>query len=400
MMKKYIYKAKDYKNRKYKGTIYAKSEKDLREILNRENLYLINYKQHKTQKHVYRNLSIDMLTFFSNKMSILLEAGIELSKCLEIIQTSTNNKRLIEIVTEGINDLDEGLSFSNTLSKFKEIPMFFVNLVRIGEKSGSLDISFQELSKYYEKNKESKRKLVSVVTYPLVLLLMGITVLVFLMLKIVPIFRKIFEEFDETLPQITRVIIKLSDNLKGNLLIYLLIMLLIVGCIMLIYKTKKGKYILSEIKIKNPFMKKIYSNLYTLTFIRGLSMLLESGSNMVIAIEVMSKTIGNKYLEIKVNNASNAIKEGIKIKEAIQSVNFFPIEFLEMLAIGESTGKMKDILKGLNSYYGSEYDYEIKKMINKVEPILIIGMGALMLFIILSIFIPMFEIMNTVSRNV
>lgn len=400
MMKKYIYKAKDYKNRKYKGTIYAKSEKDLREILNRENLYLINYKQHKTQKQVYKNLSIDMLTFFSNKMSILLESGIELSKCLEIIQTTTNNKRLKEIVTEGINDLDEGLSFSNTLSKFKEIPMFFVNLVRIGEKSGSLDISFQELSKYYEKNKESKRKLASVATYPLVLLLMGITILVFLMLKIVPIFRKIFEEFDGTLPQITRVIIKLSDNLKVNLLIYLLILLFVIGCIMLIYKTKKGNYVLSEIKIKNPFMKKIYNNLYTLTFIRGLSMLLESGSNMVIAIEVMSKTIGNKYLEVRVNKAANAIKEGIKIKEAIKSVNFFPSEFLEMLAIGESTGKMKDVLKGLNSYYSSEYDFEIKKMINRVEPILIIGMGVLMLFIILSIFIPMFEIMNTVSRNV
>lgn len=399
-MRKYIYKAKDYKNRKYKGTIYAKSEKDLREILNRENLYLISYKEYKTKKKVYTKISIEVLTFFCNKMSVLLKSGIELSKSLEIIHSSTTNKRLKEIVSEGINDLDEGLPFSQTLEKYKEIPEVFINLVRIGEKSGSLDVTFFELSSFYEKNKESKRKLVGVVIYPFVLLIMGISVLIFLMLKIIPIFRKIFLEFGETLPTITKIMIKISDNLKSNILIYLAIIVFIGLMLIGLFQTREGRYLLARIKLHNPLLKKIYYNLYTLSFTSGLSMLLESGSNIAVAIEIMSRAIGNKYLEIKVNKAAKEIKEGIKVKDAIKNIKYFPDEFTEMFAIGESTGKVKEILKALNLFYGSEYDYEIKKVINRVEPILIITMGALMLFIILSIFIPMFEIMNAVSRNV
>lgn len=399
-MRKYIYKAKDYKNRKYKGTIYAKSEKDLREILNRENLYLISYKEYKTKKKVYTKISIEVLTFFCNKMSVLLKSGIELSKSLEIIHSSTTNKRLKEIVSEGINDLDEGLPFSQTLEKYKEIPEVFINLVRIGEKSGSLDVTFFELSSFYEKNKESKRKLVGVVIYPFVLLIMGISVLIFLMLKIIPIFRKIFLEFGETLPTITKIMIKISDNLKSNILIYLAIIVFIGLMLIGLFQTREGRYLLARIKLHNPLLKKIYNNLYTLSFASGLSMLLESGSNIAVAIEIMSRAIGNKYLEIKVNKAAKEIKEGIKVKDAIKNIKYFPDEFTEMFAIGESTGKVKEILKALNLFYGSEYDYEIKKVINRVEPILIITMGALMLFIILSIFIPMFEIMNAVSRNV
>lgn len=399
-MRKYIYKAKDYKNRKYKGTIYAKSEKDLREILNRENLYLISYKEYKTKKKVYTKISIEVLTFFCNKMSVLLKSGIELSKSLEIIHSSTTNKRLKEIVNEGINDLDEGLPFSQTLGKYKEIPKFFVNLVRIGEKSGSLDITFFELSSFYEKHKESKRKLVGVVIYPFVLLIMGVSVLIFLMLKIVPIFRKIFLEFDEKLPTITKIMIKMSDNLKNNILIYLSIILFMGLVLVALLQTRKGRYLLSKIKLQNPILKKVYNNLYTLSFTSGLSMLLESGSNIAVSVEIMSRAIGNKYLEVKVNKAAKQIKEGIKMKDAIKSINYFPDELIEMISIGESTGKVREILKGLNLFYGSEYDYEIKKVINRVEPILIITMGALMLFIILSIFIPMFEIMNAVSKNV
>lgn len=399
-MRKYIYKAKDYKNRKYKGTIYAKSEKDLREILNRENLYLISYKEYKTKKKVYTKISIEVLTFFCNKMSVLLKSGIELSKSLEIIHSSTTNKRLKEIVSEGINDLDEGLPFSQTLEKYKEIPEVFINLVRIGEKSGSLDVTFFELSSFYEKNKESKRKLVGVVIYPFVLLIMGISVLIFLMLKIIPIFRKIFLEFGETLPTITKIMIKMSDNLKNNILIYLSIILFMGLVLVALLQTRKGRYLLSKIKLQNPILKKVYNNLYTLSFTSGLSMLLESGSNIAVSVEIMSRAIGNKYLEVKVNKAAKQIKEGIKMKDAIKSINYFPDELIEMISIGESTGKVREILKGLNLFYGSEYDYEIKKVINRVEPILIITMGALMLFIILSIFIPMFEIMNAVSKNV
>ncbi|OLA07987.1 MAG: hypothetical protein BHW12_05515 [Coprobacillus sp. 28_7] len=169
---------------------------------------------------------------------------------------------------------------------------------------------------------------------------------------------------------------------------------------MALLQTRKGRYLLSKIKLQNPILKKVYNNLYTLSFTSGLSMLLESGSNIAVSVEIMSRAIGNKYLEVKVNKAAKQIKEGIKMKDAIKSINYFPDELIEMISIGESTGKVREILKGLNLFYGSEYDYEIKKVINRVEPILIITMGALMLFIILSIFIPMFEIMNAVSKNV
>ena len=122
------------------------------------------------------------------------------------------------------------------------------------------------------------------------------------MLKIIPIFRKIFLEFGETLPTITKIMIKISDNLKSNILIYLAIIVFIGLMLIGLFQTREGRYLLARIKLHNPLLKKIYNNLYTLSFTSGLSMLLESGSNIAVAIEIMSRAIGNKYLEIKVKN--------------------------------------------------------------------------------------------------
>lgn len=399
-MKKFIYKAKNYQNKIYKGCIYADSENDLREILSSEDLYLINYKVYNTNKFIREKIKINDLTFFSKQMSIMLKSGIELVNALTIVYKSCANKRLQEIIGEGIRDIDEGLPFSNTLIKYKEFPKFYVSMLIIGEKTGRMREAFDNLSKYYETNKENKRKLASAFSYPIILMILGMGVILLLLLKIIPIFVNIFNDFERGLPKITKIVLQLQSHLSSYYLYYILGLLIIILIFLIINKTKKGKLLISKIKINNFIFKGIYTNFFASMLVNGLVILLDSGSNISQSIEIMSKNIGNVYLENKMQKASQQIKEGTKVSKAIKQINYYPKSLVEMIDTGESCGQMDEILKGLNDYYTNEYDYLIKKSLKKIEPIMILVIGFIILFIILSIFIPMFEIMDTIGSNI
>lgn len=399
-MKKYTYKAKNYKNSIYKGIITSKNENELREILNRKDLYLVSYKECKEKRLIHDKLKIEDLAFFCNQMAVMLKSKATLSQSLKIIVKSCENKRLVEILTEGISSLDEGSSFSKVLEKYKDIPLFFLNVIKIGERTGNLEKSFADLSKYYDKSKENKRKLSGAIMYPLFLLAMGLVVLVLLMIKIVPIFTNIFNESNAKLPLITKVMISISNHLTKNITIYCYIFLVISVIILIFIRTTKGKFIWNYLKVKIPFFSKPLKLFNSQTLCNGLLMFLESGSNIATGIETMGKLTTNVYLQQKLISASQAIKEGVRVTIAIKQINYYPQELIEMLAIGASCGKIEDVLDSLNKYFSNEYEYSIKRIISKIEPIMIIGIGGLLLVVILSIFIPMFSIMNIIGSNI
>lgn len=399
-MKKYIYRAKDCDNKTYKGILYSHDEKELKLILNKDNLYLTKYKEYKNKSILQDRIKLEDITFFCNQMAMLLKSQMEFIKCLQVITKSVRNKKLLKILNEGIDDIKEGKSFGDTLERYKEFPKFFVNIIKIGEKSGKICKAFEMLKIYYEKNKESKRKLTSAIAYPLVLLTLSIVVLIVMMLKIVPIFTQIFIDFDTEIPLITQIMINISNHLNNQLLYYLLAFIVIIISLELIKQTPKGKYHYDYFKINNIFFKRIYINLFSLTFASGITMLLESGYTHSDAIDEVSYLINNKYLEHKLKKASQNIKNGESLSAAITKINYFPINLLEMLSIGEETNTTVEILTNLEGFYQNEYDYVIKQSINKIEPIMIIGIGALLLFVLMSIFLPMFSIMNTLGSNI
>lgn len=399
-MKKYTYKAKDYKNSIYKGIITSKDEKELREILSRKDLYLVSYKECKEKRLIHDKLKIEDLAFFCNQMAVMLKSKVTLAQSLKIIVKSCENKRLIEIITEGISGLDEGISFSNTLAKYKDVPLFFLNIIRIGERTGNLEKSFNDLSEYYDKTKENKRKLSGAIMYPLMLLAMGLVVLVLLMTKIVPIFTEIFNESNADLPLITKVMIKISNHLTENIVIYCYIILILIVGIIVGTKTKKGKLLWHYIKVKTPLLSKPLKMFNSQSFCNCLLMFLESGSNVATSIEIIGNLTSNIYLKQKLSFAALEIKEGVSVTSAIKRMKYYPQELLEMFAIGASCGKLEEVLKSLNKYFLNEYEYSIEKIISKIEPIMIIGIGGLLLLVILSIFIPMFSIMNIIGSNV
>lgn len=399
-MKKYTYKAKDFKNSIYKGIITSKDENELREILSKKDLYLVSYKECKEKRLIHDRLKIEDLAFFCNQMAVMLKSKATIVQSLKIIVKTCENKRLVEIITEGISGLDEGISFSRTLAKYKDIPAFFLNVIRIGESSGNLEKSFADLSNYYEKSKENKRKLSGAIAYPLMLLVMGIAVLVLLMTKIVPIFTGIFADAKSDLPLITEIMIKISNHLTKNIWIYFCIVLVILVVFVIITKIPWGKDLWHHVRIKIPLLSKPLKMFYSQNLCNGLLMFLESGSNVATSIETLGKLTGNLYLKRKLIAASKEVKEGISVIAAIKKINYYPQELIEMFSIGASCGRLEDILENLNKYFSNEYEYAIKRIIGKIEPLMIIGIGGLLLLVVLSIFIPMFSIMNIIGSTI
>lgn len=402
-MNRYKYIAKDSNNTIYKGIISSKDIDELREILSYKKLYLLSSKKIEKHKLELRDrIRTQDLSFLCNQFSIMLSSGIELTKVISIIKESNkDSKRIKEILEEVLKDISSGMSLSSSLERFnKDFPNHFISMIKVGEASGRLDIIFKDLSKYYEKQKVNKQKLISALSYPLVLIGLGLLVVIFLFIKIIPIFTKIFDSFNSEVPSITRFVLNLSSHFKSYYYIYLFVIVLLLALFLIFKNKKKVRYFLDYIKLKLPLIKELYKSVYTIHFIQGMDILIKSGMDISSSVNLTSDLLNNEYLKKKLQNASDDIKIGISITSSISNINYFSDLFIEMLDIGEQSGDMNSILITLYDYYNLDYDYRLKKLIGTIEPILIIMIGGMIAFMLLSIFLPMLGIMNSMETRI
>ena len=398
-MIKFRYKAKDKDNRVYKGIISSNSISELREILSYKDLYLIRYKKIEEKKFKLRGkIDVTEISYFCNQMKLMIRSGLNLDKSLEIIKTSMKVKRFKDIIDDVSKEVKSGKKLSESFDKYRfDFPNHFISMIKVGERSGKLDVIFDNLAKYFEKNKQNKQKLIQALTYPLTLIGMGVLVLIFLLIKIVPIFGKIFTDMNAEIPKITRILMLLSDHFKNYYIYYLSFFLIILTFFLLFRKKRKVKKIIDRVKIRIPIVNKIYLTLYSLLFSDSLLILLNSGAKTVESIDLISCLVGNMYLEEKIKKASKDIEKGISIASSISNINYFSDTFIEMINIGEKSGEIINTLSLMNTYYASDYEYQIKKLIGKVEPILILIIGGIIMIMLLAVFLPMLGIMNSIQ---
>lgn len=395
---KYKYKAKDKDNKVYRGIVYAIDQESVIKILSEQNLFCIRCSK-KIINGKKRKLTIDEMVFFSNQMAAILFSGIGVEKALNIVILSSTSKYLSSVYNDILYRIKEGESISDAISNQGLFPNLYVKMIKVGEYSGNLDKAFESVSKVYSQTRENKRKLKSAISYPILLLSSGIAVLLFLLIKIIPMFKRIFESNRTQIPVITKFLISVSSHISQYYLIYITSILSIILIALIFSNTIIGKKTNDIIKIKMPVIKKP-SVLYNLIIlINGMKALVYSGQTLAGSVETMSTLVENTYIERKLKQVVSEIKMGVNVSNAFARMDFYPKSFIEMLSVGDASGKVDGVLETINDFYNLEYEYEVKKAISKIEPIMIIIIGILIMIIVFSIFIPIFSIMDSIGAK-
>ncbi len=401
-MRKFKYTAVNLQKQKIKGTFIAKDEKDLAEQLAKQSLYVVSCAPYsgKTPSAFFTTgtgkVKISELSNFCRQFSIMLNTSIPILDCLDILKNQSYSayfKNILQVIYE---DVKGGAVLSEAIKKHSKVfPDFFRSMIFVGEMSGKLDAVFNSLSDYYERDQELKRKVKSATSYPTVLAVLCVGILILMFAMVVPTFRSSMSTLDVEATGITKTVYDISDFFAAYWTIVVLSILAFIGIILLILCTEKGKYGVDWLKCHLPFIKKLEQNIITARFARSFGVLLSSGMNINDAMEVAEVVIGNRYVKKKFHNAAESVRHGMSLTIAFETYKIFPRLMLQMIEIGEKTASLDEILTRSCSFFDSEVEASLNGLVSKIQPIMLIIMGGIIGLLFIAVYSPMLSIMGT-----
>ena len=403
-MPKFKFKAKDINSKVIKGVFFAKDENDLRAIVDNLGYYLISYKKIAESSQLFtflEKIKIGDIAVFCRQLSIMVSSGLELGTAIEILKETTKTPKLKEILETTHHDLLQGIPLSESFKKYpKTFPLFFINMIKIGEVSGKLPIVLNRLADYYEKDDKVKRKVKSAFAYPIFLIALAFLVLCVMALYVMPIFKDVFESLNAKLPKITQVVVNVTDFIRNNFLIIVLVILALVVLILVLRKNKMIKFVMDKLKLEIPPFKDVNLTVATSRFASGFSILLSSSMPVIDSIETMRHLLGNTYIETQMEVSVSELNRGQGIAKSLETINVFPPMLCEMITVGEQTGNLEEVLNRVTEYYENQVEYSMKKLTSAIEPVLILIIGLIVVVCLLAVFIPMLEITSSIDTGV
>lgn len=381
----------------------CKNLKDVGEMetyLNNNKIY--NYEifesKVKYKKGVSEIVSSKELSIFCRQMSVLFFSNITLMEGVLLLSEQSENKQLKIALSEIYNHMQNGLTFSEAIGMYDFIfHLYLINMITIGENSGTLDDVFSKMSEYYHKENTIRKKLKSALTYPLILTTMMSAIVWILIIKILPMFNDILTSMGGEMPNITKAILSVSTFINNNGLIFIIVILVALFILIFYVQTEKGNYWFDRMKVKTKVGKFIYGKVISARFARSLSILLKSGVQIVNAMEQVNSLLQNKYLEEKFKIAFERVKGGTDLSDSLKDVGIFPPLFLKMVIIGQTTGHLDEMLSRSANIFDEEVDDALEKTTSMIEPLLIIILSIIVGVILLSVMLPMISIMTNIS---
>lgn len=400
-MPTYKYVAVNMQKKKYKGIFIAEDENDLAVQLIKQNLFLVSASVYKegTPSAFFTlgtgKVKITELTTFCRQFSIMLTTGIQLLDCIDNLKQqpfSAYFRSILQVISE---DIRGGKMLSEALDKHKKVfPDFFRSMVHVGEASGKLDGVFISLADYYESSAAIKRKVKAALSYPIMLAAMTVGIVVLMLLFIVPTFRETLSSMDVEATGITSVVYTISDFLLLWWQIILLAIIVVVGGLIIFSKTKTGKKAFDTFKVKCPMIGRVQTNLITARFARAFSLLLSSGMDLASALDTTSIILGNKYFEERFNEAAEDVRHGVSLTNAFQKQNMFPRMMIQMLSVGEQAASLEEVLTRSCLYFDEQVESSLSSLTSKIQPIMLIIMGAVIATLFVAVYSPMLSIMS------
>jgi MSHA biogenesis protein MshG len=344
--------------------------------------------------------STEDLIIFSQQIYSLLKAGVSLIYGLKVIAETTKHTVFRNVITDVIISLESGFSFSKALRKYPQVfhPLM-IAMVEVGENTGQLEAAFLQIKAYLETEKSTRQRIKTAIRYPLIVIVAIILAIVIINVMVIPAFRNFFTAFGSNLPLPTRILIATSDVFVhyGWLII---IMMGLVGLSAMVYaSTPKGEWWVSYLKLKIPFVGSIIRRSIYARFCRAFSMAMSSNVPLMQAFKVVANVADNPYLEQKILMMRHGIEKGESLYKAAKESRIFSPIALQMMAVGEETGEVDKILLDIAFYYEKDVDYDLKKLGDLLEPILIIIIGMMVLVLALGVFLPMWDISTVALRK-
>lgn len=340
----------------------------------------------------------DMAVFCRQFVSIL-RAGVSVASVLAMLGQQTSNKKLRAAIREMQADVEKGEALASSMRRHPKIfPTILVNMVSAGEASGNLEESFRQMELYFERSKRTKSKVTSAMIYPCVLIVVMIIVLIVMMTKIIPNFLKTFEDMDAELPKITQGVMAVCEWFKSWWWVPLLVLAaLIVGGV-LFHRTNKGKHFFGWLARKTPVVGNLTVKTACATFCRTMEVLIGSGLTLTDSMDLAASNMGNIYYLEAIRDARALVAEGTPLRESLVRTGIFPPMVSNLVGVGEETGDLQSMMGKVADYYDEEVDEATKKLLNLMEPAIIIFMAVFVVIIVLAIYLPMINMTKAFDK--
>lgn len=400
----YAYRARDMGGNLVTGTLEVDSKSQCIDILKQRNYYIIDIQEEIVKQDIldfssFKKVKVKDIAVFCRQFATLINAGIPIVTSLATMREQVENKRLKNALREVYEEVQKGRTLSDAMKRHSDVfPMLLYNMVEVGEVSGTLDKVMNEMAEHYEKENELNQKIKSALTYPVIVSIVAILVVIFLLTNVLPIFVGMFENAEVELPLPTRILIAISSFISQYWYFYIGVILVITYSISSFLKTPQGRCIYDRMLLNMPIFGPLNKKILISRFTRTLGTLISAGVPLMKAMEVVEKVVGNTVVAEGLKKAQDDIKKGLPLSEPLKRIGIFPPMVIQMISVGESSGSLDSILNKAADFYDGEVDTAVSQMTTLLEPLIIVMLATVVGFIVISIVMPLFELYNFIGQ--
>ena len=403
----YNYTAKNIKGKKKEGELKVKDEYNLAKVLREEGYILTSIKKEQKKKiadislgqfNPFAKVSLIEKVLFTRHLGVMVKAGVSLPKALDILVLQTKNQKFSKIISEVGKNVNQGISLSESLSKYPEVfSKLFVNMIKVGEVSGNLEEVLFLLANQLKKDHDLVSKVKGAMIYPAVIVSAMLAIGVAMMVFVIPNLVSVFDAFETELPFTTKILILVSSFFSENIFLVIGLVAVLAMVFKMISKQSSGNKFFNSLILRLPAVGALVMKINVARFARTLGSLLASGVTIVQSLNIISETLTNVHYTQSLKNASQQISKGVELNKALgEYEKLYPVLVSQMIAVGEETGTLSDILIQLAEFYESEVDATLNNLSAIIEPVLMLIIGGAVGFFAVSIIQPMYSIMGGV----
>jgi type IV pilus assembly protein PilC len=409
-MPTYVFKGRNRVGEVIVGERMADSRDVLRQLLRREQVMLTSVKEKGREIAVpkigrgSKKVKAKDLSIFTRQFSVMIDAGLPLVQCLEILAQQQDNKNFQMVLTQTRQDVEEGSTLAAAMARHPKVfDQLFVNMIEAGEAGGILDLILQRLSSYIEKIVKLRRDVISAMIYPAAVIVIATAVVAVIMVFVIPSFQNIFTGLlgpGELLPLPTRVVVGISEFLAGFGGLFILAgIVAAVVAVKFYYRTPKGHRMIDMLLLKVPIVGSILRKIAVARFSRTLSTLLSSGVPILQSLDITARTAGNMVLEEAIGKVRAGVERGESVVEPLKASDVFPNMVSQMIGIGEQTGALDAMLGKIADFYEQEVDSAIASLLTLIEPVMIGFLGVTIGGIVIAMYLPLFSLIGKMAAG-
>jgi type IV pilus assembly protein PilC len=399
----YIWKGTNSYGEKRKGKMDAPNEGYVQAHLKRSRITPTSVKE--APKDLLANVAflqpkatVKDVVIFTRQLSTMIDAGLPLVQCLEILGKQQNNPTFKKVLLTIKADVETGSTFADAMKKHPEVfDTLYCNMVEAGEMGGILDTILQRLATFMEKAQQLKKKIKGAMTYPVVCICISFVVLTVILVFVVPVFEAMFASFDSALPALTQMVVNMSKFAQSNFLYIIGAIIAVVFLFKKVYKTDRGRKKFDAISLELPIFGPLIKKVAVAKFTRTLGTMMRSGVPILQSLNVVARTAGNKVIEAAIYRVTESITEGRSIAEPLEETGVFPGMVIQMINVGEATGALDTMLEKIADFYDEEVDQAVSNLTAMIEPLMMVFLGGMIGGLVIAMYLPIFSMASVVG---